>query len=126
MCCPPDMAGDLWPHVRPMVGAAFDRTDLGRLSDLDTDVLSGRALLWVVATDKIEGAGVTRLELTQHSKVCFILAFGGKGPSQELLSTIEQYAKAEGCDSVRWVGRKGWKRKLSDYKEIGVVMERKV
>jgi hypothetical protein len=126
MCCPPEMAGNLWPHVRPMVGSALDRTDLGALSDLDTDVLSGRALLWVVASDKIEGAGVTRLEITQHSKVCFIVAFGGKGPSQGLLTTIENYAKAEGCDCVRWVGRRGWKRKLPEYKEIGVVMERKV
>jgi hypothetical protein len=126
MCCPPDMAGDLWPHVRPMVGAAMDRTDLGRLADLDTDVLSGNALLWVVVTDKIEGAGVTRLEITQHSKVCLIVAFGGKGPSQGLLSTIEQYAKAEGCDCVRWIGRKGWKRKMPDYKEISVVMERRL
>jgi hypothetical protein len=109
-----------------MVGAAFDRTDLGSLSDLDTDVLSGRALLWVVATDKIEGAGVTRLEITQHSKVCFIVAFGGHTRNMELFPAIEEYARAEGCDCVRWVGRKGWKRKLPGYREIGVVMERKV
>jgi hypothetical protein len=126
MCCPPDMASELWPHVRQMVGSALDRTDLGWMPDLDTDVLSGRALLWVIADNGITGAGVTRLEITQHSKVCFIAAFGGTGPSQGLLTTIEDYAKAEGCDCVRWIGRKGWKRKLPKYKEIGVVMERKV
>jgi hypothetical protein len=126
MCCPPEMAGQLWPHVRQMVGSALDKTDLGRLSDLDTDVLSGRALLWIVADDGIKGAGVTRLEITQHSKVCRILAFGGRGPSQTLLSTIEEYAKAEGCDCVRWAGRQGWKRKLPEYREIGVVMEKRL
>jgi hypothetical protein len=129
MCCPPEMAGDLWPHVRPMVGSALDRTDLGALSDLDTDVLSGRALLWIIASDgTIESAGVTRLEITQHSKVCLIVAHGGSGANRwlHLLEGIENYARAEGCDCVRWIGRRGWKRKLPEYKEIGVVMERKV
>jgi hypothetical protein len=128
MCCPPDMAGQLWPHVRQMVGSALDKTDLGRLSDLDTDVLSGRALLWIIHGDGIESAGVTRLELTQHSKVCLIVAHGGGGADRwlHLLEGIENYAKAEECDSVRWVGRKGWKRKLPEYREIGVVMERKL
>lgn len=121
------MAGELWPHVRPMVCSAIDRTDLGRASDLDTDVLSGRALLWIVHGTGIECAVVTRLEQTQHSKVCFIPALGGRGSRHwlHLIEGIENYAKAEGCDCIRWVGRKGWKRMLPEYREVGVVMERR-
>lgn len=130
MCCPPDMAGDLWPSVRPMVCAAYDKTDLGTAPDLDTDVLSGRALLWIVHSDGhgIECAVVTKLEITQHSKVCFIPALGGVGSRRwlHLIDGIEKYAKAEGCDCIRWVGRKGWKRMLPEYKEVGVVMERRI
>jgi len=124
------MAGDLWPHIRSMVGQAPVKTDMGRLSELDTDVLSGRALLWVAHSDGhgIEAATVTRLDLTERSKVCTILACGGKGRSRwlHLLSGIEAYAKAEGCDGVRLYGRRGWKRALPDYREIGIVMERKL
>lgn len=128
MCCPPGMVGELWPHVRSMVGRASDKTDMGSLSELDTDVLSGRALLWTVHGDGIEAATVTRLDLTEHSKVCTILACGGAGRSRwlHLLSEIETYAKAEGCDGVRLYGRRGWKRALPDYREIGIVMERKL
>lgn len=121
------MVGELWPHVRSMVCAALDRTDLGAASDLDTDVMSGRALLWIVHDGSIRCAVVTKLEATQRSKVCVIVAIGGNaGPNLALLSGIEQYAKAEGCDCVRWVGRKGWKRMLPEYREVGVVMERRI
>ncbi len=122
------MAGQLWPHVRPMVCAAYDRTDLGLASDLDTDVLSGRALLWIVASERIECALVTRLEITQHSKVCFICALGGAGAKSwlHLIEELETYAKAEGCNSIRWMGRRGWKRKLPKYREVGVIMERRI
>lgn len=130
MCCPPDMVGDLWPHVRAMVSRAPVKTDMGSAAELDTDVLSGRALLWIVHSDSrgIEVAAVTRLDLTERSKVCTILACGGEGRSRwlHLLADIEAYAKAEGCDGVRLYGRRGWKRALPDYREIGIVMERKL
>ena len=78
MCCPPAMAEDLWPHVRAMARAALDKTDLGLLSDLDTDVLSGRALIWVVSGGKrIHCAAVSQIQNTQASKVCMILTCGG-------------------------------------------------
>lgn len=121
------MVGELWPHVRPMVCAAFDRTDLGAASDLDTDVMSGRALLWIVHDGSIQCAVVTRLEITQRSKVCVIVAIGGVARSSlGLIAGIEKYANDEGCDCVRWVGRKGWKRMLPEYREVGVVMERRI
>lgn len=128
MCVPPDMAGQVWPRVRSMAGQAPDKTDMGTLAELDTDVLSGRALLWIVCEDAIEAAVVTRLDLTEHSKVCTILACGGKNVRKglHLLDSIESYARVEGCDGVRLYGRRGWKRALPDYREIGVVMERKL
>jgi hypothetical protein len=128
MCCPPDMVGEMWPHVRALAGLALDRTDLGSLADLDADVLSGRALLWVISGEKIECAGVTEIHRTQHSKVCFIRAFGGKHHKKwkHLLSGIEEFARAEDCDVVRWIGRKGWARILPEYRVAGVVMERRI
>lgn len=123
------MAANLWPHVRAMVGAAYDRTDLGLLADLDTDVLSGSALLWVVEKDgSIACAAVTRIERTQASKVCTVLACGGKrfGDWKHLLSGVEEYAGQSGCDAVRWFGRKGWSRIYPEYREIGAIYERKL
>lgn len=128
MCCPPDMVVQVWPVVRSMVRKAYDKTDLGNAADLDADVATGRALLWIVAGDSVECALVTRLETTQRSKVCFICALGGAGAKQwlHLIGQLEAYAKAEGCDCIRWMGRKGWMRKLPQYREVGVVMERRL
>lgn len=129
MCCPPAMAEDLWPHVRAMARAALDKTDLGLLSDLDTDVLSGRALIWVVSGGKrIHCAAVSQIQNTQASKVCMILTCGGSEIKSwaHLLSGVEQYAREEGCDCVRFIGRKGWKRIYPEYREIGAVFERRL
>lgn len=107
----------------------MDRTDLGLLSDLDTDVLSGRALLWVVSGKReIDCAAVTQIQKTQASKVCMVLTCGGSGVRHwaHLLSGVEQYAKEEGCDCVRFIGRRGWKRIYPNYREIGAVFERKL
>jgi hypothetical protein len=118
----------LWPHVREMVGRAFARTDLGKVGDLDGDVLSGLALLWIVIGERIECAAVTYLNETHDSRVCFIAACGGFNVKRwaPLLSEIEKYAKAEDCDAVRWIGRRGWKRIYPEYREIGAVFERKL
>jgi len=130
MCCPPALAGELWPHVRSLAGAALDRTDLGHLSDLDTDVLSGRALLWVVHSGgaSVDCAAVTQIQKTQSGTACMILTCGGAGAKRwiPLLREIEEYARAEGCGSVRFIGRKGWKRICPEYREIGAVFERKL
>lgn len=111
-----------------MAGSALDKTDLGSLSDLDTDVLSGRALLWVVSGKSIHCAAVTQIQNTQASKVCMILTCGGSEIKSwsHLLSGVEQYARDEGCDCVRFIGRKGWKRIYPEYREIGAVFERKL
>ena len=33
-----------------------------------------------------------------------------------LLDGIEAFARAEGCDAMRIIGRKGWARVLKDYR----------
>lgn len=129
MCCPPSLAAELWPHVQGWMKAALDRTDLGLLSDLEVDVLTGRALLWLVGDDKtITCAAVTQIQQSQASKVCMVLTCGGSRIRNwsHLLSGVEEYARGEGCDSVRFIGRKGWKRIYPEYREIGVVFERKL
>lgn len=123
------MVGELWPHVRRMVCASFEKSDLGRASDLDTEVISGRALLWIIHDiGEIACALVTRLETTDKGRVCAILAIGGNGSKRwlPLIAGIEKYAITEDCHCVRFIGRKGWKRVLPEYREVGVVMERRI
>jgi hypothetical protein len=73
------------------------------------------------------------LAATEWRKVCEIIACGGKGMRSprgqgwlHLIEKIEDYARAEGCSTVRVVGRKGWKRMLTDYRARRVILEKEI
>lgn len=107
----------------------MERGDLGRFDDVESDVLDGRALLWLAwIWPNIRGAAVTRIERTEKSKVCVIIACGGEGMTEWLhvIKQIEDYARNEGCDCVRIFGRKGWLRALPDYSAPKIVLEKRL
>jgi hypothetical protein len=110
-----------------MVRSAVERGDLSDFGDVERLVLDGRALLWLACegTD-IRVAVVTAQERTEKRLVCTILACAGSGMDGwlHLLELIEDYARAEGCAAVRLFGRKGWQRKLAEYRTKLVVMEK--
>jgi hypothetical protein len=41
-----------------------------------------------------------------------------------LIDGIEKYARAEQCEGVIVMGRPGWQRMLSGYKQRGTILER--
>lgn len=107
----------------------MERGDLGRFEIIEADLKSQCAILWVAMVNKeISGAVVTQMEQTEKSKVCSILACGGSGINNwlGLLPVIEQYARKYECDLVRFMGRKGWKQLLPDYRTDKVIMERRL
>src|SRR6185503_11576231 len=104
---------DVWPLVKHHIASALKRGDMGRLDDLESDVLTGDALLWLVwRKPVIESAVVTQIILTERSKVCMIQACGGSKVLRrlDLLANIEEYARQQGCHCVRILGRRGWAR----------------
>lgn len=132
VCVDPSKIGEMWPHVAPLLRSAFTRTGFCLFSDLERDVLKGSALVWVAWNGKtIEAAAATALHPTDAGLVCSILACGGAADANiqnwlPLLRIIEQFAKDEGCNRTRFVGRKGWIRALPDYREKHVVMEKEL
>ena len=118
VCVPPDDVADIWPRVEMFIRRALARGGLGTsLAKVQADVLTGRALLWLVVGDTVPfspmAAVITQLTDEGAGKVCTIVAFGGDGGrSLHLLAQIEAYAQAEGCERMRIEGRLGWQRKL--------------
>jgi len=107
----------------------MERGDLGTFAQIEHDVLSGQALLWLVwQAPVIKAAAVTQLVRSERSKVCMIVACGGEGMALWLPPNgkIECYARDEGCDAVRILGRKGWTRVLKDYRAPRVVLEKRL
>lgn len=119
----------VWPKVKESIRAAFQKTDVGDFASCEGDVLSGNALLWVLWNEpEIEAAWVTKIIQSERSVVCEVQACAGRNVlrNKHLTSRIEDYARANGCDSARIVGREGWQKVFPEYSRIAVILERKL
>jgi len=121
LCVDPARVHEVWPHVEHWLRKALERGGVnGDFAELENGVLHGNDLLWIgLDGSRVISAGVTSL----CNGVCELLAYGG-ARHDELLETIEQFARAEGCTKVRVRGRKGWLRVLKDYRQPYIVLER--
>lgn len=129
ICIDPARVAEFWPHVRRMLRRAIERGGLSLVETVRDEVLSGRALLWLVWSDeKIDAAVVTQLTMTDAGKVCILVACGGTEMERwlPLLEELEQYAKAEGCVAFRIFGRRGWARMLPTYKVHAIVLDKRL
>lgn len=133
ICVDPGWVQEIWPLVAPMLRRATARTGLSAFQDVESEVLCGRALLWLAVRREANGleilaAASTRLQETDASKVCVITACAGSDMPRwlGLLDGIESFARKEGCASVRIYGRKGWLRALDGYEQRHVVIEKEL
>jgi len=132
VCVPPDRVADVWPHICGLIYAAAVKCgDLSSYQPVESSVLAGHALLWLVTDDgglKIHAAVVTKLQRSDRRKVCVIAACGGSDMRRwlDLIGPIEEFARAEGCSTMRIVGRQGWARVLPAYRLKNVVLEKEI
>ena len=128
ICVDPERVCDFWAYARPLIKAAMDHTELSSFSDLESDVLSGDQLLWLVWSDRLEAAVTTRLIKTDWKPICIITACSGYQMDRwlPLIEKIENYARAEGARAVRIFGRKGWERVLDGYHAEHVILEKAI
>jgi hypothetical protein len=132
-CVSPAEVRRLWPLVARRLGRATRRTGISAFADIERDVLNGDALLWLALSGdsggiKIDAVAATRLERTESGIKCVITACEGKNMRRwlPLMAGIESYAGAEGCRSVRILGRNGWLRVLDGYRQTNVILEKEL
>jgi hypothetical protein len=133
VCVDPQRVHEIWPHIAPLLRSATARTGLSAFADIEQDILSGNALLWLAvggegSVTAIEAAASTSLQRTDSGKVCIITACAGANMARwlPLINRIEAYAKEEGCRCVRIFGRKGWLRVLEGYVESHIIMDKDI
>ena len=129
ICVPPDRASEAMPLAKTHIEEALERTDISKPEIVVEDILSGRALLWLAAEGtNVVGAGVTQLIEGRQGKICEIVAWGAHEQSKcaKLLGVIHKYASDEKCSLVRLIGRKGWAKRLPDYKIRALIMEKAI
>jgi hypothetical protein len=127
---PPELVDGLWPRIFPYLSHASEYT-FGRYEpeDIIEFVLSGQAHLWVVLDeDDIKGVTITRF-WQYPRKNCLDLVFlaGDDGFSwkDEMLSTLQSWARDSGCDVIEASGRLGLARAFKDdgYRVLWQVFE---
>ncbi len=127
VCVPPDRVHEVWEYADPLLGAAIS------LEIADDDFASlravfhkGAALLWLVWDGALLAAVTTKVMASPARKICMITACGGRDARRwtGLIGGIENYAREQGCDVVRFTGRPGWKRLFPDYHEPWICLEK--
>jgi hypothetical protein len=128
--CAPWQIDGIWEAAKPFIAKSYARSDQTIPGSLLDDLRAERRLLWLVVLDydKIVGAGVTAIFDLSSGKMLKIEHFGGEqmGKWINQISVIEEYAKAQGCFKVMIEGRIGWTRKLDDYAQTAVILEKRI
>jgi hypothetical protein len=126
VCVDPAQIEDFLPHVTEQIAGACRRG----LHDFEGSLRalrSGHAILWLAWDgEHILASATTELHRINGRKLCFIATLGGRNRDRwlGLISGIEQFARAETCESVIIMGRAGWSRALPEYRTRGLILER--
>ena len=129
VCVPPESVPKIWDKVSGLLESAMKRGRMGDFGILKENLFSGRALLWLASDVKgVAAAAVTELDIANGEKFCTLTACAGEEMPRwfNLLGRIEQFAKDEGCHSMRVNGRQGWLKVLPNYRIAAVVLEKEL
>ena len=119
----PDNILKFWNLIEPQISRAAAYGD-GELTPTDICrlALNNLAQIWATVDDNEELCCVTVTQImnTENKKhlqiVSLTVVKGTVKQMQDQFHTLEDYAKQQGCSSLRAWGRKGWERKLKSLK----------
>lgn len=119
-----------WPLVEGFIAAACDYADGDTDIEHERDgVHAGDKRLWV-AHDGVSVLAAVTTEILDmpRQRICLILMAGGhpQVPWSWVAAQIEEYAAAQGCSRSRVIGRRGWERKLPDYRIVAVIFSKEL
>jgi len=91
---------------------------------------AGDRALWSVRQvgKGIVGAAITTIVQEPNRRILVWTAVGGRrwDSWSHFEEVIAATAKVNGCEAIRGYCRRGWKKKLKSYREIGVILERQL
>lgn len=80
--------------------------------------------------DVINGVAITHVYNTPRGQLCEVAAGVGtettRGQIDAIHAAIEKWAASIGCTRMRIQGRRGWQRRLKDYRQVGVILEKQL
>tara|TARA_R110000744_G_C19257479_1_gene550987 strand:- start:375 stop:821 length:447 start_codon:yes stop_codon:yes gene_type:complete len=111
------VAKDVEKHLAKSIEMAHGRENMAVIWEA---LLKDERQLWMFFDEdnKAEGALVTRIEHYPLKKMLNLMFIGGENIEawhEELLETLERYARENDCSGLETVGRKGWERFLKKF-----------
>jgi len=125
---PPALLESVWPHVVDKIAGVVERSD-GRwtIEDIAGRLLQQQWQLWVVWDGTWRAVLATELcREASGLQVARIVFTTGSGADRwtHLIADIETWAKDQGASKLEMMARKGWARRLPEYKMSHVLLEK--
>jgi len=121
---PLENAVHLWSSVEPVLERAVSRNGGFTMNDILQHVSRGTMQMWLSIQDnEIEAVGITKIEVYPQKKTCLLLFVAGKDYEnwKPYLKDLEEWAVKIGCTELKFIGRKGWARIITDYDDNNVM-----
>lgn len=119
----------IWPHISHLIVRAMFRGGMGRFEDVERDVLTNNAYLWLaIESNSVLATAVTKVTTEKDHRLCTIVACGGHDWERwgSLIEGLEKYARAENCQRMEICGRPGWVKRLPGYRTAKVVLRKEM
>jgi hypothetical protein len=119
---PAENVETVWPLVSDYITRACQLGEY-KPEQLREWCIGETAELWVAWSGQCEAAMITT---APDEETCLIAVLGGRNMDNwlGLIGEIEQWARARGAKVMRLYGRKGWARKLPDYRITRYIMDK--
>ena len=121
------MVGDAWPACGEwLLRGLAECDDMGVLETVDR-CRDGSFQLWMIGDvqgAESLGACVTEIMEIDGRKIVWLYALAGNRMpewSDDFTDTLAKFSVAEGCEAVRFAGRKGWGRVIGGAIPVGTL-----
>lgn len=125
----PEEIPTIWPRILPLVKKALVYEDRSyRPKDIAGELLSGAKQL-VMSDEPLCVLISELLDYPNGVRSCNIFLTAGKFPPdwKDILSGLEQWARSKGCISIEMKSpRKGWARRLPDWKAVTTIYRKEL
>lgn len=113
----------VWNKILPLLNKVLSRPgNTWKHKNLFDKLIANKCTLWLCA----DGNKISSITVTQVDGTVFEIELHASDAESwdghyTALEHLEEVARENGCTKARISGRKGWKRRLTDYQEIRVV-----
>lgn len=101
---------------------------LYEVRDVTERLEDGRMQLWVATEgDRVVAAVVSSVEDYPRKRALELHFCGGDSVDEwlpQIMELLERFGRAQGCDLVTIVGRRGWAKKLPDYETTDAILSK--